>query len=100
VRGHTLDAKFTRGELVAEAALVLRLVVRSGVADHQFVNCALHHNLVFLTVRLEHVAVLLPRQLHVILGHCARQRHFLTDQNVRVLQAVDELERQSCSAMQ
>jgi len=91
----TFDVKFTRRQFITKAALVLRVVVQLKVVDHQSVNGAVAHHLVLLPVRFDLFSVLLPRQLDVVFRHGARQGDVLSGQGVHVLQAVDELKRQS-----
>ena len=91
----TFDVKFTRGQIVTKAALVLGVVIQLGVVDHQSMNGSVAHHLVLLSVRFDLFSVLLPRRRDVVFGHGALEGDVLAGQCLGVLQSRDELERQS-----
>lgn len=86
--------KFTTREFITEGALIVGVIIKLSVVDHQSMGRSVMNHLVLLPVRFDLLTVLLPRQLDVVLGHDARQGDVLSSQRLRVLQTFDELERQ------
>ena len=89
--------KFTRRQIITKATLIFRIIIKLNVVDHQSMYRAVTHHFILLSIRFDLLSILLPRQLDVIFGHGTRQRDVLSGQGAGVLQAFDELERQSWS---